>query len=112
TGNVGAVVPGSDGLAPVDNDYKNGLHALDVVRDVNIVAVPGVTSADVVSSGVNYCTQRTDCFFIGDVDQDAVSVDDGRTFIDALTTKTSYGAVYFPWLRMADPLGLATQPIL
>jgi phage tail sheath protein FI len=112
TGNVAAVLAGNDGLPPVDNDYKNGLTALDVVRDVNIVAVPGVASADVVSSGVNYCTQRTDCFFIGDVGRDDDSVDDGRAFIASLTTKTSYGAVYYPWLRMADPLGVAPQPIL
>ena len=111
-GNVAAVVAGADGVAPGDNEHKNGLRALDVIRDVNIVTVPGIASADVVSTGVNYCTQRTDCFFIGDVNATDDTVDDGRAFIDSLTTKTSYGAVYYPWLRMADPLGVATQPIL
>jgi phage tail sheath protein FI len=112
SGNVGGALPGNDGLPPGDAEHKNGLRALDIVRDVNIIAIPGVSSADVVSTGVNYCTQRMDCFFIGDVNPTDDSVDDGRAFIDSLTVKSSYGAVYYPWLRMADPTGRSPQPLL
>jgi phage tail sheath protein FI len=111
-GNVAGALAGSDGMPPGDAEHKNGLRALDVVRDVNIVAIPGVSSADVVSTGVNYCTQRTDCFFIGDVNATDDSVEDARAFIDSLTVKSSYGAVYYPWLRMADPTGRSPQPVL
>ena len=53
-----------------------------------------------------------DCFFIGDVNSTDDSVDDARDFIKSLTGKTSYGAVYYPWLRMADPTGRSPKPML
>jgi len=112
TGNVNSAVLGDDGGSPGDNDYINGLSALDVVRDVNIVAIPGIGSQAVVDAGTNYCTRRADCFFIGDMKPDDDNLDEARTFVSTLTVKSSYGAVYFPWLRMVDPTGASAQPIL
>ena len=45
----------------------NGLEALDTIRDVNLVAIPGIGDVTVVAAGTNYCTLRGDCFFIGDM---------------------------------------------
>ena len=106
-----AVVLGQDGATPGDLEHKNGLNALDTIRDVNIICIPGISSADVVSTGVNYCALRGDCFFIGDPHSTDDTVDEARTFVNSLTVKSSYGAVYGPWLRMADPTGLSTAPI-
>jgi phage tail sheath protein FI len=103
---------GADGATPQDADYMNGLSILDVIRDVNIVAIPGITSAAVVDAGSNYCTQRADCFFIGDIDRNDMTFDAARIFVSALTVKSSYGAVYYPWLLMTDPTGASAQPVL
>ncbi|HET7871467.1 MAG TPA: phage tail sheath subtilisin-like domain-containing protein [Terriglobales bacterium] len=111
SGNVAAVVIGQDGTTPGDLEHKNGLNALDTVRDVNIVCIPGISSADVVSTGVNYCAQRGDCFFIGDPHPTDDTVDEARAFVNSLTVKSSYGACYYPWLEMADPTGASTAPI-
>jgi hypothetical protein len=53
-----------------------------------------------------------DAFYIADAGWTDDTVDEARAFINSLTTKTSYGALYFPWLRMADPSGRSSQPIL
>ena len=111
TGNVVSVVFGADGAQPGDLEHKNGLFALDTIRDVNIVCIPGISTPDVVSTGTNYCAQRGDCFFIGDPHVSDVTVDEARTFVNSLTVKSSFGAVYYPWLQMADPTGVSSAPI-
>ena len=111
SGNVVAVLLGQDGATPGDLEHKNGLNALDTIRDVNIICIPGISSPDVVSTGVNYCSLRGDCFFIGDPHSTDDTVDEARTFVNSLTVKSSYGAVYGPWLLMADPTGASTSPI-
>jgi phage tail sheath protein FI len=111
TGNVAAVAPGADGSTPIDQDYTGGLVALDIVQDVNLVAIPGIGSQGVVAFGTNYCTQRADCFFIGDMALSDDTKEEAISFVNGLTVKSSYGAVYYPWLRIADPSGLSTGPI-
>ena len=110
-GNIdGPPVFGNDGAQPQAADHKNGFTALDVVRDVNIVTVPGIGDSDVVSFGATYCALRGDCFFIGDTKVDDDTIDEAKAFIASLD-KTSYGAVYFPWLKVSDPTGQSTEPI-
>ena len=112
TGNVSGVKPGADGEVPGEAEHKKGLNALDFIRDVNIVAIPGIESLDVVAAGANYCGLRGDCFFIGDTKSTDVTVEDAQTFMNGLTVKNSYAALYYPWLRAADPTGLSLLPIL
>jgi hypothetical protein len=113
TGNIvtGSVFAGDDGSTPGDLNYINGLTALDIVRDVNILSIPGIGSKAVVDAGTNYCTQRKDCFFIGDPNQIDDTVDEARDFLNGLTVKSSYGAIYYPWLKMVDPTAVSPEPI-
>jgi phage tail sheath protein FI len=111
TGNIALAVPGDDGATPVGQDYKNGFPPLDPVRDFSILCVPGIGDLDVVASGTNYCTQRADCFFIGDTNMTDDTVPEAQTFVNSLTVKSSYGAVYYPWLKMTDPTGASKVPI-
>jgi phage tail sheath protein FI len=110
-GNVMAVTAGSDGTTPQDADYMAAFSLLDPVTDVNIVAVPGIGTKAVVAFGTNYCTQRGDCFFVGDMAVTDDTKEEAQAFVNGLTTKTSYGAVYFPWVSIVDPTGAATAPI-
>jgi phage tail sheath protein FI len=112
TGSIVSVVMGKDNGLPGDQDHINGLSALDAVHDVNIIAIPGIGSTAVVDAGTNYCTQRADCFFIGDMNSYDATLDDARNFVNSLTVKSSYGAVYYPWLLTLDPTGASSQPIL
>jgi uncharacterized protein len=107
-----------------------GLYALDKITDVNIIAIPGQGDATTVSRGVEYCkTQRplADCFFIGDMGTIAGSVGGGR--MDGATTSVrtidsavgfvvppldraagDFGAIYYPWIWSADPIGRGRNP--
>jgi len=108
-GNVDGASFGADGALPKEQEHTNGLTALDVVQDVNIVCIPGQST--VVDSGTNYCAQRGDCFFIGDVNLTDNTVPEAQAFVNGLTVKNSYGAVYYPWLKMNDPTGVSLTPI-
>jgi len=111
-GNVVDSTIGTDGGAVSESDLITGLARLDPVTDVNIVAIPGRGTQPVVDAGTAYCTQRQDCFFVGETPKpDDVTVLPSA-FINSLTVKSSYGAVYFPWIKTVDPTGQSAAPIL
>jgi len=114
---------GTDG-SPVSNfdligtaDKKTGLHALDDVRDVNFIAIPGATDPGVIGDAVGYCSIRQDCFYIADapgkrdkltpVTEPAQASDFLR---NKIKNKASYGALYYPWLEIPDPVGAGRNP--
>lgn len=114
SGAVSAVQLGGDGTLPLtDNDYTSALSWLDTIRDVSLIAVPGIGSPAVADAGMNYCSNRplSDCFYIADMDRDDITLEDAILYRDSINTPNSYGAVYFPWLKMLDPTGLSSEPI-
>ena len=112
-GAVSKVVAGSDGSTPQVNDYIAALSLLDTIRDVSLIAVPGIGSYEMVDAGMNYCARRplSDCFYIGDMTQDEKDLDSVIIYRDKLANPNSYGAVYFPWIKALDPIGKSKEPI-
>ncbi|MBI5559231.1 MAG: phage tail sheath subtilisin-like domain-containing protein [Deltaproteobacteria bacterium] len=113
-GAVSAVQPGSDGTLPLhDNDYTSAFAWLDTIRDVSLLAVPGIGSTGVADAGMNYCRNRplSDCFYIADMNRDDINLEDATRYRDDINTPNSFGAVYFPWLKSLDPTGLSAEPI-
>jgi phage tail sheath protein FI len=111
---VSDVNPGSDGTLPLQSqDYIDAFNWLDTIRDVSLIAVPGVGDSAVADAGMNYCYNRplSDCFYIADMMDTDISLTDAETYRDLINTPNSYGAVYFPWLKMLDPLRLSSEPI-
>jgi uncharacterized protein len=122
-----ALVGGSDGTtANVSttgaSNLGTGLYALDKITDVNLIAIPGDGSLSTVNAGMDYCKiQRSlsDCFFIGDVGsfssvfmaridnaQPNVSqITDARSFATTGFGSGDFGAIYYPWIWAADPIG-------
>jgi phage tail sheath protein FI len=109
---VSAVTAGSDGTTPQEIDYQNGFRLLDPLHDVNIIAVPGIGSKSMVDYGANYCEQRGDCFFVGDMGVTDDTKEEAQGFVTGLTVKSSYAAVYMPWLKATDPSGASAEPVL
>jgi phage tail sheath protein FI len=94
-----------------DADRKNGIHAFDVIDDVNIIAVPDKAGdRDVALQALNYCGNRKDCFFIVDppCGLKATDVKDFRNGTGKIyrgnALNSSYGALYYPWVYIGDPL--------
>jgi len=109
--------PGSDGTTPQTADYMAGFDLLDTVRDVSILAVPGMGTKDITDFGSTYCEKRAtlagvnDCFFVGEMRIVDDTKEEAQTFVASLTKKSPYTAVYFPWLKMVDPTGIQPEAI-
>jgi uncharacterized protein len=110
---VSAVEAGTNGTTPQDFHFIEAFSSLDTIRDVSLIAAPGLGSTDLVDGAMNYCAGRTlsDCFFIGDMDIGDTDYEAAIEFRDELNNPNSYGAVYFPWLYMLDPTGRSSEPI-
>lgn len=114
---------GEDG-SPVSNfdlvgtaDRKTGLHALDDVTDVGFLAIPGASDPAVVGAALGYCGIRQDCFYIADApgkrtrDFPVTEPVHAQDFMrNRVTPKNSYGALYYPWLLVADRAGAGRNP--
>ncbi len=83
-----------------DELAQNGLHAFDMVDDINIVAMPDAFGRqDAISAGLMYCSNRHDCFFIADPANN-LEVDEIKTFRQSFSS--SFGALYYPWVIVSD----------
>jgi phage tail sheath protein FI len=100
------------GAADPDTTYKTGLTAFDDLDDVSILAAPGSTygletpdygpdARTIVSLLINQATQNR--YQIAVIDSgDGQSLSQVRRF--RATIDTSYAALYYPWVRVLDPL--------
>ena len=136
-GSDGPVPQASDYIgAPAANNKVTGtgLFALDKITDVSIIAIPGQGDPATVNAGVDYCKfsrPLQDCFFVGDMGSvsgvSAARVDGAAPSVftreDAVAFATTgfggtpldksagdFGAMYFPWLWSADPIGVGRNP--
>jgi hypothetical protein len=102
---------GADGATPVDADYigtaepPTGLELFRNVNpgEVNLIAVPGITSLSVQQAILDMADSRTD--MVGIVDPPLAmdlpeEVRDWR--MNQLGRDTSYGILYYPWLTVRD----------
>lgn len=117
------LVNGDDG-SPVSNfdlvgtaDRKTGLHALDDITEIGFLAIPGASDPSVVSAAVGYCGIRQDCFYIADApgkrtkDWPVTEPVHAQDFMrNKVSPKNSYGALYYPWLLVADRAGAGKNP--
>ncbi len=111
------LTPGDDGLVSLttadyvgDEASGTGLHALDAIDDVNLVAVPDAVDRAVHVQGMAYCERRMDCFYVADVDEMAVTTLEVLGYKRAQglyaggnALNSRYGALYAPWIDVLDP---------
>lgn len=106
---------GNDGLTGLaDADYignsagKTGLYAFDIVTDGTILIVPGVTSATVHLAMLTYSTtvKNNGLFCVldpqsGQTAQQVITFVTTNSLLEAATGE--FGAVYWPWVKVANP---------
>lgn len=81
---------------------RTGIQAFLDNTDVSIMAVPGVTSANVQLSLVSHCEQLASRFAVLDIPKNYKTVADimkQRDMVDS-----DYCAMYHPWIQVYDPL--------
>ncbi|MCZ7382197.1 MAG: phage tail sheath subtilisin-like domain-containing protein, partial [Candidatus Methanoperedens sp.] len=122
TGSSVILAGGNNGTASITAvDYEgdamamNGLHAFDMVDDINIVLMPdsvkiGAGARDAIIKGYSYCQNRKDCFFIADppFGQSPTTVKNYKEaqgdWSGQNAFNSSFAALYYPWVYMSDPL--------
>jgi hypothetical protein len=83
---------------------REGLYALDAVDLFNLLCIPGVSDAGVLADADAYCKERR-AFFLIDPPADKETPEEMLQVIQGTSLpKSDYAAVYYPWIRIADPL--------
>ncbi|MBD2253359.1 phage tail sheath subtilisin-like domain-containing protein [Nostoc parmelioides] len=78
---------------------RKGFYALEEVDLFNLLCIPGVTKSNILSEAAQYCKQRR-AFLIADAPKTNTVSDIQSTEV----TNNDNGAVYYPWIYIADPL--------
>jgi len=109
-----ALAGGVDGAADLtDADMtgnpanRTGLYAFDEVDEINSLSIPGRTSQVMVQAGLDYCAGRSDVGFVADA---PLGLDPMQAKAFRENFDSSYGYMYYPWIRINDPL--TERPIL
>ena len=98
---------GVDGAAPADAAYlgnpvtRTGLFALDMVS-IQLLACPETTSGAVVAGALSYCENRGDMMFVGTA-PDGYGLADIKTYANPFRARKVFGALYAPWISVANP---------
>jgi uncharacterized protein len=100
-------IPSPDDFIGVDNGPGNrsGLKALEDIDEVSIIAVPGISDPSVQGAMIIQCETLKDRFAVLDpaagspLDATPQGIIGQRSNHDS-----NYAAVYYPWLRIRDPL--------
>jgi phage tail sheath protein FI len=96
-----ALASGSNGSGIANADWNDAVDAFDAVTEELLINMVGMTTAAVVNNALTYCETRGDCFLV--IDPTTVTAGaDALTAISAYNA-SSYGAVYYPKLKMVDP---------
>jgi phage tail sheath protein FI len=103
-----ALLDGNDGAPPGVDDYNAYFAKLKKVRDVNIVLLPGQVMAadgtgnDKIAAALAHCEACANRMLL--VDPPPGKELDQAATVSALSLPTStYSALYYPWVKMANP---------
>lgn len=83
---------------------REGIYALEAVDIFNLLCIPGLTHTGILADAEAYCRERR-AFLLADsraVDETPREMAD--TIQGTTYPKSCYGAVYYPWIEISDPL--------
>lgn len=100
-GTMDAVNAGTFNGVDTGPGKRTGIEAFQEISDVSIMAVPGITDANVQAKLIAHCEGLTSRFAVLDAPQDATSINDLNEHKSAYDT--SYAALYAPWVQVFDP---------
>ncbi|HEX4694645.1 hypothetical protein [Sphingomonas sp.] len=105
---------GLDGVA-TSNDFigsqaaRTGFYAFDPL-DIQLVTCER-TDAAIAQAGISYCEARDDCMYVGAIPDGSIEGGTALAYGQALQGTKRYGALYGPWISVADPLGVGDSPV-
>jgi phage tail sheath protein FI len=102
---------GDDGPAVTAPDYTAAALEIDRLDDASILVIPGA-SKDIASVGIDYAHGRLlgDMIYIMDSEgsprddrSSSTQISQVKDLLKGLPNKSSYAALYFPWVEVSDP---------
>ena len=84
--------------------FVKGISALDAVDIFNLLVLPGITVPAILTAAADYCYKRR-AFLI--VDAPSAAKTPAAMVQETMNNafpKSSNGAVYYPWIKISDPL--------
>jgi Phage tail sheath protein subtilisin-like domain/Phage tail sheath C-terminal domain/Flagellin hook IN motif len=99
---------GSNGTATA-NDFigdpakRTGFYAFDPFA-VQLVCCESIART-VTRAALDYCAGRGDCMFVGAVPEGLIETGQAVKYGQSFQGKKVYGALYGPWIKIADPIG-------
>ena len=108
TGGDNGGVPSPDDYRGVDNGPgdRTGIKALADIDNISIIAAPGLSDASVQAELIGQCELLQDRFAVLDPRRGSVigSGRDDDIILQRQQHDTLYAALYYPWVRLRDPL--------
>jgi hypothetical protein len=87
-----------------DRSQRRGIYALEAVDLFNILCLPGVSDAGILQDADSYCGERR-AFLLVDPPKTTVKPDAMAALAASSSLpKSKNAAVYYPWIKIADPL--------
>ncbi|KAM3090244.1 phage tail sheath family protein [Phormidesmis sp. 146-35] len=99
---------GNNGNAPVDTNYigdpaqRTGLYAFNPLA-IQLLACPETTAIGVTTACLSYCESRGDAMFVGTAPR-GFNLDGIKAHASNFRGRKVYGALYAPWIAIANPL--------
>lgn len=87
-----------------DRSKRKGIYALEAVDLFNLLCLPGVTDPGILMDAADYCRERRAFMIVDAPVNQKEPADMCDTARSTALPKTDYAAVYYPWIRVADPL--------
>jgi uncharacterized protein len=110
----GAPLQGGQESAPLARDYASFFGSvLRKIRDVSILVLPGANAVEqkaIVDAAVSHCEDEQVRNRMLLVDLPNMALDSAADYTDLGLTTSTYTALYYPWLEVANPLFDATRP--
>ncbi|APR75703.1 Phage tail sheath protein FI [Minicystis rosea] len=107
---------GTTGIADFTGNKaaRTGIYAFDPV-DINLLAIPGRTATAYLTLGTTYCDGRGNAFFLADGPGTAhgeldITLEEAKNTAANLPQRSKNAAMYYPWVRITDPLGVGASP--
>ncbi len=83
---------------------REGIYVLEEADHFNLLCLPGISDSNILMHADAYCKERW-AFMIVDSPKSVSKPEDIRTLMSGATLpKTDNGALYYPWLKIDDPL--------
>jgi uncharacterized protein len=87
-----------------DRSSRGGIYGLEAVDLFNLLCLPGVTDPGILADAAAYCEERR-AFLIVDAPPAKHKPDEMvKSIAGTDLPKSDHGAVYYPWISIADPL--------